>query len=264
MEEKIFIIELAKALKEKRSLVFIFVGPDGTSIKCAIENGNILYIEGLYGSGKSEIERLIKWKKGRIIERVLKEEDKNKRGEYIDPNPIINLLEKFEEKHDLMSEFQKEYVKLLKYLNNELETFSETLENLINSNKGKNVYYIQNKGFLFLNNNKFEGFVNLIGKFLNEFYTNENLIISKLSIENWQYEILKLPFYKEPEIEGQISISLLNKFLNELNGIFFILEERKIIILRNNENMRIYKTSFDVSVLDKLELKQDPFVLIWT
>ncbi|MFZ8846067.1 MAG: hypothetical protein ACO2O6_02560 [Candidatus Hydrothermia bacterium] len=121
MEEKIFIIELAKALKDKKDVVFIFIGPDGTSIRCAVENGNILYIEGLYGSGKSEIERLIKWKKGKIIQRPLKEEDRNKKSEFIDPNPIISVLEKIEEKRDLMDEFLKEYLKLLKALVNELE-----------------------------------------------------------------------------------------------------------------------------------------------
>jgi hypothetical protein len=34
VEEKIFIIELAKALKDKKDVVFIFIGPDGTSIRC--------------------------------------------------------------------------------------------------------------------------------------------------------------------------------------------------------------------------------------
>ena len=35
MEDKIFIIELAKALKDKKDVVFISIGPDGTSIRCA-------------------------------------------------------------------------------------------------------------------------------------------------------------------------------------------------------------------------------------
>ncbi|MEO0152841.1 MAG: hypothetical protein ABIL24_03955 [candidate division WOR-3 bacterium] len=264
MEDKVFILELAKALKEKRNVVFIFIGPDGSSIRCAIKDGNILYIESLYGTGKSEIERLIKWKKGKVIERPLKTEDENKKGELIDPNPIIALLEKVEEKEDLKSEFKREFLKLLKYLVNDLETYSQTLKELQNFNKSTNIYYIQNKGFLFLKDDKVEGFLNNIGKFLSEFFSSENLIISKLSIEGWEYELMKLPFYKEPEIEGKISISLINRFLNDVNGLFYISEKSKMILLKNQNNLKIYKTSPEISILDNLELKEDPSVLIYT
>lgn len=264
MEEKFFIIELAKALKEKKDVVFIFIGPDGTSIKCAVENGNILYIEGLYGSGKSEIERIIKWKKGKIIEKPLKDEDKNKKGEFIDPNPIISILEKFEDKRDLFSEFIIEYLKLLKTFINEFEMSSMNFLELLNSNKSKNIYYIQNKGFLFLKDNEVEGFLNTIGKFMKNFYTNEIVIFSKLVIENWQYDLLKLPFEKQPEIEGQISSNLLIKFLSEINGLFFICEDnKKIIVMKDKENKKIYKTSSEIAILENLEIKLSPFVLIW-
>ncbi len=264
MEEKIFIIELAKALRDKKDVVFIFIGPDGTSIRCAVESGNILYIEGLYGSGKSEIERLIKWKKGKIIQRPLKEEDRNKKSEFIDPNPIISVLEKIEEKRDLMNEFLKEYLKLLKALVNELEMSSINFLELINSNKSKSIYYIQNKGFLFLRDSEVEGFLNTIGKFLKNFHTNEIVIFSKLIIEDWQYDLLKLPFEKQPEIEGQISPNLLVKFLNDINGLFFICEDnKKIIVIKKGENKRIYKTSSEIAILENLEIKSSPFVLIW-
>lgn len=267
MEEKIFIIELAKALKERRDLVFIFIGPDGTSIRCAVENGNILYIEGLYGSGRSEIERIIKWRKGKIIERPLRDEDRNKKIEFIDPKPIISILEKLEkteEKKDLMDDFLKEYLKLLKALVNELDMSSTSFLELINSNRTKSIYYIQSKGFLFLKNNEVEGFLNTIGKFLKSFYTNEIIIFSKLTIEDWQYDLLKLPFEKSPEIEGQISPNLLTKFLNELDGLFFICEDnKKIIVIKKGENKRIYKTSSDISILENLEIKSLPLALIW-
>jgi len=264
LEEKIFIIELAKALKEKKDVVFIFIGPDGTSIRCAVENGNILYIEGLYGSGKSEIERIIKWKKGKIIERPLKDEDRNKKSEFIDPNPIISVLEKIEEKRDLMNEFIKEYLKLLKTLVNEFDISYINFLELINSNRGKSIYYIQNKGFLFLRDNEVEGFLNTIGKFLKSFHTNEIIISSKLIIEDWQYDLLKLPFEKPPEIEGQISPNLLTKFLNELDGLLFICEDnKKIIVIKKEENKRIYKTSSEIAILENLEIKSFLFVLIW-
>ncbi len=265
MEDKIFILELAKALKEKRSLVFIFIGPDGTSIRCAVDNGNILYIEGLYGTGRSEIERLVKWKKGKVIERALKDEDKAKMSEFIDPNPIIALLDKVEEKKDLKREFQKELLKLLKYLIIDLETSSQTLNELINSNNSKNIYYIESKGFLFLNNDKVEGFLNNLGKFLNDFHSNENLIITRLSVDTWEYEILKLPFYNEPEIEGKIAISLLNKFLKDIDGLFFILDNStKVIALKSENNLKIYTTSPQIGFLDELNLKDEPLVLVYT
>ncbi len=265
MEDKIFILELAKALKEKRSLVFVFIGPDGTSIRCAVDNGNILYVEGLYGSGRTEIERLVRWKKGKVIERALKDEDKAKKGEFIDPNPIIALLDKVEEKKDLRSEFKKELLKLLKYLTIDLETSSQTLNELINSNRSKNIYYIENKGFLFLNNDKLEGFLNNLGKFLSDFYSNENLITTKLSVEEWEYEILRLPFYNEPEIEGKIAIKLLSNLLKDIDGLFFILDNStKIIVLKSENNLKIYTTSPQLGFLDELNLKNEPLVLIYT
>ncbi|MEO0202388.1 MAG: hypothetical protein ABIL37_01530 [candidate division WOR-3 bacterium] len=264
MEDKILILELAKALKEKRSLVLVFIGPDGSSIRCAIKDGDILYVESLYGSGKTEIDRLIRWKKGKVIEKPLKLEDEKKKTEFIDPNPIIAILEKFGNKEELLSLFKKEFLKLLRNLVNELETNSQTLLELLNSNNSKNIYYIQNKGFLFLNDKKIEGFLNNVGKFLNDFYSNENLIISKLYLESWEYDLMKLPFFKQPEIEGKISKLLMEKILNDMDGLFFILERDKIIVLKNQSNKKIYKTSPDISILDILEIKEDPSVLVYT
>lgn len=265
MEDKVFIVELAKALKEKRSLVFVFIGPDGTSIRCAVDDGNILYIEGLYGTGKSEIERIVKWKKGKVIERPLRDEDRLKKAEFIDPNPIISVLEKFEDKKDLRSEFQKEILKLLKYLIIDLEKCSFALNELLNSNSSKSIYYIEGKGFLFLSRNKVEGFLNNLGKFINDFYSNENLIISKLSIEEWEYEVLKLPFYNEPEIEGKVANSLLNGLLRDIFGLFFISQNSmRIIVLKGQNNMKIYTTSPNIEILDGLNLNQEPYVLIYS
>jgi hypothetical protein len=106
--------------------------------------------------------------------------------------------------------------------------------------------------------------LNTIGKFLKNFHTNEIVIFSKLIIEDWQYDLLKLPFEKQPEIEGQISPNLLVKFLNDINGLFFICEDnKKIIVIKKGENKRIYKTTPQIGVLENLEVKSFPFVLIW-
>ncbi len=96
--------------------------------------------------------------------------------------------------------------------------------------------------------------MNTIGKFLKNFHTNEIVIFSKLIIEDWQYDLLKLPFEKQPEIEGQISPNLLVKFLKD---------NKKIIVIKKGENKRIYKTSSEISILENLEVKSFPFVLIW-
>ncbi|MCS7245217.1 MAG: hypothetical protein N2504_03605 [candidate division WOR-3 bacterium] len=265
MEERLLIVELAKALKNKKNQVFIFIGPDGTSIKCAVEDGNILYIEGLYGSGKSELERLMKWKKGKIIERPLKDEDRKKKGEYIDPKPIISILSKIEQKVDILKEFQREFIKLLLYFSNEIDVFQENLENMKKINKGKNLYYMKDIGFLFLNNNLVEGFVNNLGNFLKDFYSNQDIIFYRLSVNEEEYDILKLPIYKEPEIEGRVNLDFLSRLLKKLDGLFYISEKDTLrIIILKRKFTKIYRTSPEVSILEKLEIIKDPLVLVYT
>lgn len=265
MEERLFIVELAKALRDKKNQVFIFIGPDGTTIKCAVEDGNIIYIEGLYGSGKSELERLIKWKRGKVIERPLKDEDRKKKGEYIDPNPIISILSKISQKEDILKEFRGELVKLLLYFSNEMDVFEGSLENMKKINKGKNVYYMKNIGFLFLNNTQVEGFINNLGNFLKDFHSNQNIIFYKLSINEEEYDILKLPIYKEPEIEGKVSIDFLSNLLKNFDGLIYISEKSGLrnIILKGKFT-KIFKTFSKVSLIEKLEITKDPFVLVYT
>lgn len=243
--QKILPIELAKAILNKESGLFVFLSENNESIRIVLRNGEIVEVYGLYGEGEAEIGRLFLWGTGNVIKKELPKEYKD----YVPKkkyqlNGFLKILVESSKK-----ETKKEKIELSMYelVFNVYSDYMESERDFIHYPKeewlgvsslikkiskfiANSLIYIPRKYIIFIHNNEIDFAVSKEGYVKFEKIDEENLFeqfeYKVVIVTPEEYEIATLPFTKRPDYEGDF---------NNVN-----LDDYKLGVIYNQENAVLY------------------------
>ncbi len=252
---KILPIELAKAILNRETGLFIFENLKNESIRVFLINGEIVKIDSLYGEGESEIARLFLWGEGYVIKRPIPKEYENFiPNKKYNPNGFLKILIESIKKEIKLKEFEIStnqiiFYGFLSFLNNnapflvynkdEWIGFSKIVESLSKSIKNSTVL-ISNKYLLFFSND-----VDFI--FSENGYIDFNKVDEENIFEPFDYKVfvfgpeeykkLIIPFEREPSYKGLFENLKMDDYTI---GFFFKNDEVDIFIKDLKEEFKNY------------------------
>jgi len=252
---KVLPIELAKAILNRETGLFIFQNLNNETIRVFLINGEIVKIDGLYGEGETEIARLFLWGEGYVIKRPIPKEYENfiPTKKY-NPNGFLKILIESIRKETKFKEFELSTNQVIFYgfsnfLNNiepfliyskdEWLGFSKIIQSLSKSLKNS-IISISNKYLLFFSNN-----IDFI--FSKDGYVNFNNVDEENIYEPFDYKVfvfnpeeykkLLIPFERDPSYKGSFEDLKLEEYTI---GFLFKNDEVDIFIKNLKENVRNY------------------------
>ncbi len=235
----------------------VFVGPDGGIVRVALKKGNIVSIDGLFGEGRSELDRLLHWKYGKVLEKEL-ESSYQKRDILIERSKLLPLLDRILEKLVIIrDEFLYTYIAFLKKLTDPKEGRLMYMHELLKGIQGKRILYAMNKGILFINNRKVEAFLSEDSKIYENIFIPDRILYVPVSIPENAYELLKMPLFAEPELEGTIEWEVfMNIFSTLHNAVGFIDGRLNLLIVKAGKQWIYYERNTGELHRDGYEVKQ--------
>ena len=252
---KVLPIELAKAILNRETGLFIFENLKNETIRVFLINGEIVKIDSLYGEGETEIARLFLWGEGYVIKRPIPKEY----GNFIptkkyNPNGFLKILIETIRKETKFKEFEIStnqiiFYGFLNFLNNdepflvynkdEWIGFSRILQSLSKSLKNS-IISISDKYLLFFSNN-----IDFI--FSKDGYVDFNKVDEENIFEPFDYKVfvfspeeyrkLLIPFEKEPSYKGSFENLKLEEYTI---GFLFKNDEVDVFIKNLKENVKNY------------------------
>ena len=255
MEIKVLPIELAKAILNRETGLFIFENLKNETIRVFLINGEIVKIDSLYGEGETEIARLFLWGEGYVIKRPIPKEYENfiPTKKY-NPDGFLKILIesirkelKLKELETSVNEiifkglinFLSEVEPFLIYSKDEWIGFSGIIKNLSKSIKNS-IILISNKYLLFFSND-----IDFI--FSKDGYVDFNKVDEENIFEPFDYKVfvfspeeyrkLLIPFEKEPSYKGLFENLKLEDYTI---GFIFKKDEVDIFIKDLKENVKKY------------------------
>jgi len=252
---KVLPIELAKAILNRETGLFIFVNLNNETIRVFLINGEIVKIDGLYGEGETEIARLFLWGEGYVIKRPIPKEYRNfiPTKKY-NPKGFLKILIETIRKETKIRELEIStnqiiFYGFLNFLNNdepflvynkdEWIGFSRIIQSLSKSLKNS-IISISDKYLLFFSNN-----IDFI--FSKDGYVDFNKVDEENIFEPFDYKVfvfspeeyrnLLIPFEKEPSYKGSFENLKLEEYTI---GFLFKNDEVDVFIKNLKENVKNY------------------------
>ena len=202
---KVLPIELAKAILNRETGLFIFENLKNETIRVFLINGEIVKIDSLYGEGETEIARLFLWGEGYVIKKPIPKEY----GNFI-PTKKYNPI-----------------------------GFSRILQSLSKSLKNS-IISISDKYLLFFSNNidfifSKDGYVDFNKVDEENIFEPFDYKVFVFSPE--EYRKLLIPFEKEPSYKGSFENLKLEEYTI---GFLFKNDEVDVFIKNLKENVKNY------------------------
>ncbi|MEO0144855.1 MAG: hypothetical protein ABIL45_07990 [candidate division WOR-3 bacterium] len=252
--QKILPVELAKAILNKETGLFIFLNEENEAIRIILRNGEIIKIDGLYGEDETELGRLFLWGTGNVIKRKIPKEYENyipKKKYHV--NGFLKILIESAKKERKVKEVEISLNELIflafsNYLDREenflyydkqdwigisklIQKLSKTIKNSIIYIPNKYIIFFEEKVNFIITRNGYVNFEKLEEENMFEPFDYKLFILSPQ-----EYDILTIPFTKEPDFKGNVNnvsfehykigilydsneVILYAKFLNEIEPI---------------------------------------------